>query len=75
MSAMASQITGVLIVCSPVCSGAEKKQSSGGFPSQRRKFFPIDDVINRHDDEVNCMICVEQGVFQATCDKIKLIVA
>ena len=46
MSAMASQITGVLIVCSTVCSGADQRNHqrsaslafvrvTGGFPSQR----------------------------------------
>ena len=50
MSAMASQITSVSIVCSTICSGADKKKASelrftglcegnqpvtGGFPSQR----------------------------------------
>ena len=37
MSTMTSQITGVSIICSIVCSGADQRnyQSSGGFPSQR----------------------------------------
>ena len=47
VSAMASQITGVSIVCSPVCSGADQRKhqsyaslafvrgTTGGFPSQR----------------------------------------
>ena len=56
MSAMASQITGVSVVCSTVFSGVDqrKHQSSaslafvGGFPHKgpvTRKMFPFDDAI------------------------------
>ena len=61
MSAMASQITGVAIVCSTVCSSQRKHQSSASLAFVRgihrwpvasshkgpvtRKMFPFDDVI------------------------------
>ena len=40
MSAMASQITGVSIVCPTVCSGADERENQN-FAS----LFPFDDVI------------------------------
>ena len=48
MRAMTSQITGVLVVCSTVCSGADKKnhQSSASLAFARGiHLFPFDDVI------------------------------
>ena len=62
MSMMASQITGVLIVYSTVCSGAEENikaprhwnsPMADEFPAQRlvtRKMFPLDDVIMNEQD-------------------------
>ena len=47
MRAMASRITSVLIVCSTVCSGADRRkhQSSHHKRSVTRKMFPFDGVI------------------------------
>ena len=56
MNAMASQITGVLIVSSTVCSGADQRKHKAPFPwplwgespqkgPVTRKMFPVDDVV------------------------------
>ena len=49
MSAVASQITGVPIVCLTVYSGADQRKhqnsATGGFPSQRASNRKFEDVI------------------------------
>ena len=46
MSAMASQITSVSIVCSPACSGADQRKHHKG--PVKRQFFSFDDVIMKY---------------------------
>ena len=72
MSAMASQITVVSIVCSTFCSGIDQRkyQSSGNgvFPSQRPsnpEMFPFDNIIMRHwrDNTSLCNIRINKKTY------------
>ena len=77
MSAIASQITGVSIVCSTVCSCAHQRkhqssmsQVTGGFPSQRASNVENISIWWRHRGiQLSVCVCGHHDIDNGTCNQ------